>query len=196
MQPSPAGTPGHPAAPLHPQHGEAEPAHPLSKRELTAGARCRLQPFFFRKCAVPSPHRSPAARGFTLLELMVVIAIIALSTVGVSLAMRDGSQTQLEREAERLAALLDGARAQSRASGVPVRWRPTAQGFVFDGLPPGALPTGWLAPGVLVAGDAVLRLGPEPLIGAQQVLLYSAARPDRALRVATDGLRPFSVAAP
>ena len=126
----------------------------------------------------------------------MVIAIIALATAGVAFALRDGSQTQLEREAERLAALLDGARAQSRASGVPVRWRPTAQGFVFDGLPPGALPTGWLAPGVLVAGDAVLRLGPEPLIGAQQVLLYSAARPDRALRVATDGLRPFAVAAP
>ncbi|WP_259292658.1 pilus assembly FimT family protein [Xylophilus ampelinus] len=154
-----------------------------------------MQPFSFQKSA-RSATRRRTARGFTLLELMVVIAIIALSTAGVAFALRDGSQTQLEREAERLAALLDGARAQSRASGVPVRWRPTAQGFVFDGLPPGALPSGWLAPGVLVAGDAVLRLGPEPLIGAQQVLLYSAARPDRALRVATDGLRPFSVAAP
>ncbi|WP_255357288.1 Tfp pilus assembly protein FimT/FimU [Xylophilus sp. Leaf220] len=163
---------------------------------MEAGAGCRPQPFFFPKPGFPARRRRRRAGGFTLLELMVVIAIIALSTAGVAFALRDGSQTQLEREAERLAALLDGARAQSRASGVPVRWRPTAQGFVFDGLPPGALPTGWLAPGVLVAGDAVLRLGPEPLIGAQQVLLYSAARPDRALRVATDGLRPFSVAAP
>ena len=196
MHPSPAGTPASQTGPLRAQHGEAALDRLLSKEELKAGAGYRLQPFFLRKPVVPSAVRRRTAHGFTLLELMVVIAIIALSTAGVAFALRDGSQTQLEREAERLAALLDGARAQSRASGVPVRWRPTAQGFVFDGLPPGALPTGWLTPGVLVAGDAVLRLGPEPLIGAQQVLLYSAARPDRALRVATDGLRPFSVAAP
>ncbi|RYY52357.1 MAG: type II secretion system protein GspH, partial [Comamonadaceae bacterium] len=56
-------------------------------------------------------------RGFTLLELMVVIAIMALATAGVAFAMRDSSQAALEREAERLAVLLDAARAQSRASG-------------------------------------------------------------------------------
>ena len=56
------------------------------------------------------------------------------------LAMRDSAQTQLEREAQRLAALLESARAQSRASGVPVRWQPTEAGFRFDGLPPENLP--------------------------------------------------------
>ena len=35
-----------------------------------------------------------------------------------------------EREALRLGALLETARAQSRASGVPVRWSATATGFV------------------------------------------------------------------
>ena len=38
-------------------------------------------------------------RGFTLLELMVVVAIMALATAGVSLALRDSSATQLEQEA-------------------------------------------------------------------------------------------------
>ena len=64
------------------------------------------------------------ARGFTLLELLVVISIMALATAGVGLALRDGGQQALEREGERLAVLLESARAQSRASGVPVRWRP------------------------------------------------------------------------
>ena len=68
----------------------------------------------------------------------MVISIVALATAGVSMAMRDSSQTQLEREAQRLAALLESARAQSRASGMAVRWHTTADGFQFDGLPPGA----------------------------------------------------------
>lgn len=148
---------------------------------------------------------SPAARaprGFTLIELLVVIAVIAFATAGVSFALRDGSQAQLDREAERLAALLEAARAQSRASGAAVRWRVTPEGFAFDGLPLQTLPTHWTLPGVgaqaLDAGGAptpILQLGPEPIIAAQQVLLTSPATPPRTLRIATDGLRPFSVQA-
>ena len=39
----------------------------------------------------------------------------------------------------------------------------------------------------------MLVLGPEPIIGPQAVVLTSSLAPGRALRVATDGLRPFSV---
>jgi len=140
------------------------------------------------------------ARGFTLIELLVVIAIIAIATAGVSFAIRDSSQTALDREAERLAALLEAARAQSRASGVAVRWRLTEGGFAFDGLPPQSLPTTWQQAGLAVQAldangraVAVLQLGPEPLIAAQQVLLSTDGPPARSLRIATDGLRPFTV---
>ena len=68
-------------------------------------------------------------RAFTLIELLVVIAIIALATAGVGLALRDSGAAALQREGERLAALLEAARAQSRASGAAVRWRADAQGF-------------------------------------------------------------------
>ena len=141
--------------------------------------------------------RAARCRGFTLLELLVVISIVALATAGVSLAMRDSSQTQLEREAQRLAALLESARAQSRASGMAVRWRTTAQGFEFDGLPGDGLPTRWIGEGVAATtpGNAALTLGPEPLIGRQQVVLTLAQQPERRLWVATDGLRPFAVQA-
>ena len=76
--------------------------------------------------------------GFTLLELLVVISIMALATAGVSLAIRDGGERQLEREAERLATLLESARAQARTNGSLVIWRPMPQGFRFEGLPQGS----------------------------------------------------------
>ena len=135
-------------------------------------------------------------RGFTLLELLVVLSIMALATVGVGLAMRDGSQALLERDAERLAALLESARAQSRASGVPVQWLALPEGFRFDGLPSNhPLPTRWLDASTGVRGPGTLVLGPEPLIGPQQVTLSQSTHPEHALRVVTDGLRPFSVEA-
>jgi general secretion pathway protein H len=133
------------------------------------------------------------ARGFTLLELLVVVAIIAIATAGVSLALRDSQATQLEREAQRLAALLESARAQSRSSGVPVRWYPTEGGFRFDGVPAKALPDHWLSDTTQVRGNTTLLLGPEPIIGKQEVVLGAAGVLDRSVRVATDGLRPFVV---
>lgn len=134
-------------------------------------------------------------RGFTLLELLVVISIIAVATAGVALALRDNTGATLEREAVRLAALLEAGRAQSRASGVPVRWRSVAGGFNFEGLAEGQLPTQWLSPSTSVRGDDALLLGPEPLIAAQGVTLVNRDEPQTALRVSTDGLRPFAVQA-
>jgi general secretion pathway protein H len=133
--------------------------------------------------------------GFTLLELLVVLSIIAIATMGVSFALRDASGAQLEREAQRLAALLESARAQSRLSGQPVRWVAGDGAFRFEGLPKDALPTTWLAPSTQVQGTSVLFLGPEPIIGPQAVVLTSSEHPERSLRIVTDGLRPFGVAA-
>ncbi|MFM9880778.1 MAG: prepilin-type N-terminal cleavage/methylation domain-containing protein [Burkholderiaceae bacterium] len=144
-------------------------------------------------------------RGFTLLELMVVVAIIALASAGVGFALRSSEEAALEREGQRLAALLEAGRAQSRASGVAALWRPTPGGFRFDGLQQQDLPSRWLhettratleSAATRRSGAAppqALVLGPEPLIGPQSVLLQSADQPDKRLRVATDGLRPFAV---
>jgi len=131
--------------------------------------------------------------GFTLLELLVVVAIVAIASAGVAFALRDASGAALERDAQRLAALLESARAQSRLTGRAVRWLPTAEGFRFEGLAEDALPRNWLQQDTQVAAPAVLVLGPEPVIGPQAVVLTSAADPQRTLRVATDGLRPFTV---
>ncbi len=144
-----------------------------------------------RTSAAGSRNHGP--RGFTLLELLIVVAIVAMVSVGVGLAMRDSSMVQLERDAERLAALLESARARSRVTGVPVRWRATAQGFHFEGLGEAQLPSQWLDPDTAVAGDPTLLLGPEPIIGAQEVVLVSKAQAGRSVRLATDGVRAFAL---
>jgi len=132
--------------------------------------------------------------GFTLLELLVVVTIIADASAGVAFALRDATGDGLDREGQRLGALLESARARSRLTGQPVRWVADADGFHFEGLPRDALPHGWLDPDTRVAAGSVLLLGPEPVIGPQAVELTSAGHPERSVRVATDGLRPFTVA--
>jgi len=138
--------------------------------------------------------------GFTLLELLVVVAIVAMVSAGVGLSMRDASQVQLERDAERLASLLESARARSRVMGVPVRWRATPEGFKFEGLQTTDLPENWLDANTRVApkpdGTQVsLLLGPDPLIEPQELVLTALAQPGKTVRLATDGVRPFAVKA-
>lgn len=135
------------------------------------------------------------APGFTLVELMVVLAIIALGTALTTLALPDSGRDALARDAERLAALLESARARSRVTGVPVRWRTRGDGFVFEGLPASipAMPNNWLDANTVAVGNTPVLLGPDPIIGAQAIILRRQGSNTAPLRVATDGLRPFGV---
>jgi general secretion pathway protein H len=141
-----------------------------------------------------SPDRQPQRqRGFTLLELLLVVSLVALATVGVSLALPDPSATQLEREAQRLTALLDAGRAQARSSGVAVIWQADDQGFAID-----QVRRPWLSPGTQArlirqgqpTGNARMALGPEPLMAAHEMSLSLG---DRTLWLGTDGIRPFAL---
>jgi general secretion pathway protein H len=145
------------------------------------------------RCPATTLRSARRKAGFTLLELMVVVSIVALASVGVTLSLRDSAQSQLDTEAQRLAALLESARAQSRTVGVPVTWRPTATGFAFEGAP--TLPRQWQNADVSASVDRPVLLGPEPLIPPQRVRLWMPAQPERVLWVATDGVRPFAVQA-
>jgi general secretion pathway protein H len=141
---------------------------------------------------------SVCTAGFTLIELMVVIAMIAVASAVVSVAMRDPSATQLEREAARLIALLESARAEARSSGLSVRWESRAEqqdtsGFRFVGLPASSeMPQKWLDPAMSaeVVGASAVTLGPDPLIGAQRIVLHLA---DQQRVLQTDGIGPFAV---
>lgn len=160
-----------------------------------------------------SPWRTSSRRpagGFTLLELLIVVAIIALASAVVALAVPDPAASRLDREAQRLVQLLEAGRAQARSLGVAVAWVPQpgpagADGrtgdFHFAGLPPGHdLPTRWLDDGggdpaqaiavELPPGQRAIPLGPEPMIEARRIRLRLGTQ-QRVL--ATDGLAPFAV---
>ena len=137
--------------------------------------------------------------GFTLIELMVVVLLIAIASTVASLALRDPAATRLEQEAARLSALLESARAEARASGLAARWEPHSAdndkgpGFEFIGLPASSeMPSRWLNEGVgaEIVGARAVVLGPEPLIGAQRIVLHLG---EQRLGLVTDGLGPFIV---
>jgi len=142
-------------------------------------------------------------RWLTLLELLVVLAIIAISSAGVALAIRDNSQTQLERDAQRLIAKLEAARVQSRAQGVPLIWRATASGFVIETPVVGsglvAQSEDWLSGDMSIGmslGMKTITLGPEPIIPPATITLSKASdqtlgTKPMSLRIGTDGLEPF-----
>ncbi|WP_293662539.1 prepilin-type N-terminal cleavage/methylation domain-containing protein [Rhodoferax sp. OV413] len=142
----------------------------------------------------PAPPLRPRLRqrGFTLLELMVVVAIVAVATAAVALALRDTAHNLLDREAQSLVATLESARAESRASGVALRWRATPQGFEITG---GSAPRrqAWSHPALQAQSAAPLVLGPEPVIGAQSLRLWSRESPGSSRWIRTDGLRAFEV---
>lgn len=143
------------------------------------------------------PHGNQ--HGFTLLELLVVLTIIALASAGVVVALPE--PRPLERDAQRLAALLEAERAQARASGMPLEWRSTPQGFEFGFFHPSTRPSPaphqyrWLLPEVQAqiehpSDNGSLRLGPEPLLPAQSVRLRWGMQQTR---IVSDGLKAFQV---
>lgn len=148
------------------------------------------------RTSAPGSKPRRASAGFTLLELMVVVLIVAVATGMTVLSLRDRSQSKLEEEGARLSALLETARTQSRIVGTEVRWAPlTEGGFQFMGLPSLAakeLPSRWLDSGTTatIVGAPQLRLGPEPLLPAQRVVLHLG---EREIAVGTDGLSPFGI---
>lgn len=179
-------------------------------------------PDALRQAAVPA-RRSLGARrlpqqlspalgtqGFTLLELLVVMAIVAVASAGVALTLRDSSASNLERDAQRLAAVLESGRAQSRMQGTPVLWRAVPGGFVLEGLNPPLPPQTWLNADTVVgavlrkpeastppgSAASVLVLGPEPILAAQAVVLTARGNTELRVQLSTDGLRPFTTVPP
>ena len=153
-----------------------------------------------RTSAPGSEARGRVAAGFTLLELMVVMLLVAVATGMVTLSMRDASQNKLDEEGARLSAVLESARAQSRIVGTDVRWQPSQDGssFQFVGLPSvtaAELPTRWLDADTRaeIVGQPQVLLGPEPMLPPQRIVLRLGGHE---LTVGSDGLAPFAVIVP
>ena len=156
----------------------------------------------------PRGSRVNKSRGFTLVELLVVFAIIALGIGLVMLALPDSEANKLEEEAARLSSLLESARAEARVAGVAVRWvpRPAASDgvapaadvaqFQFVGLPTSVqMPTRFLDPQTQaqVVGASHLVLGPEAILPGQRLVLRLG---QHRLELHSNGLGPFAEPVP
>lgn len=83
---------------------------------------------------------APFQRGFSLLEILIVLAIIGIVTGMTGLAVRTGDDARkLRDDARRLSLLFPLAQAEARQSGRPVAWRFSETGYRFDRLMPDML---------------------------------------------------------
>ena len=69
--------------------------------------------------------------GFTLIELLVVLAIIGVVAAAVTVLTPPGEAARTRVEARRLAALLESAMRESRASGQAIAWSAERGGYAF-----------------------------------------------------------------
>jgi general secretion pathway protein H len=133
-------------------------------------------------------------RGFTLIELMVVLVIIGICTAGIGLGSLLDPARQLRQESERLAQRLQVARDEARIDGRPIRWQASAEGYRFsrrdsegwvelrrDDL---LRPQQWQTHGMKVQPTAAIELSPE-WIGVPWELTLSLD--GRRLRLRDDG---------
>jgi len=152
-------------------------------------------------------------RGFTLVEALVVVAVIALLVSLVAVRLSPDARQGLREEAARLAALLAHARGEAIATGAPLAWQRSDAGYRFlqrgpdrtwqpmDGdasLRARALPTGVSVvaietPATANGGDPTIVLSPT---GVADPFRITLALGEHRVRVASDGATAPSVEEP
>jgi len=70
--------------------------------------------------------------GFTLLEMLVALAIVAIAVGAATVALRPDEQRRVDDEAQRLALLLEQASEESELGGRPLAWVAEAAGYEFQ----------------------------------------------------------------
>jgi len=139
------------------------------------------------------PYFVRAAAGFTLLELLLVLAVIAIGSATISLNLRGSAQTQLRSEAERLIAVLEATRAEARASNTTMRWHVINKGFEVRTLPPTKnvlMTMTWLDESIDAAPTDIL-FSAEPVQTRTSItLLHNSGA---SLKIGSDGAAAFKV---
>jgi general secretion pathway protein H len=71
------------------------------------------------------------ARGFTLLEMLVVLVIVGILVSFAALTIRTNPRTDLHEQAERLALLFETAGDEAQVRAHPLAWQADDHGFAF-----------------------------------------------------------------
>jgi general secretion pathway protein H len=70
-------------------------------------------------------------RGFTLLEMLVVLVVASIMLSVVTLNLMPSAQTVLREESQRLALLMENGAMSSQAGGQPLAWSGTGNSYRF-----------------------------------------------------------------
>lgn len=127
--------------------------------------------------------------GFTLVEILVVVAIIGIVLAIASVNLLPDDRRTLENEAERVALLLDMARDTAISSGEDLAWQTDGQRYAFYRRGEGDQ---WVAE----TGDEMLRSRdwPSGLILESMTINHVAATPDDRLIFTPSGVAvPFEL---
>lgn len=81
-------------------------------------------------------HSNLLQQGFSLLEVLIVLAIIGIVTGTIGLGIRSSRDARhLHEDAQRLAQLFPMAQAEARRSGSPIAWEYDETGYRFTRAP-------------------------------------------------------------
>ena len=123
-------------------------------------------------------------KGFTLLELLVVLVILGIVASMVSLSVAPDEHRRMTHEVDRLAALFRLAHDESRITGQPITWSADTDGYQFvvdgglrgDDMPDDPLrPRAWPFP-VQRIDAPVIVFGREPLLDPAQIQIAGGDR--------------------
>jgi general secretion pathway protein H len=141
-----------------------------------------------------------ARQGFTLVELLMTVAILGLAAGAVVLSMPD-PRPGVGDEAERFAARLIAARDEAVLANRPVAVEVTAKGYAlsaFDGATWSPLAEGPLRGEAWLEGS-IMKTDPDPArivfdpTGAADAATVTLARDGRALTIVVDGAGQVTV---
>ncbi len=88
-----------------------------------------------RRAQAPHAHSTAFSRfnaGFTLLEILLVIVILAVSTAMIAPSFFSATAPSVEAEARRLALALNLASDEAALAGIPMRWSARAHSYLFE----------------------------------------------------------------
>ncbi len=151
-----------------------------------------------------------SSRGFTLLEILVVLVIGALLVALASLSLTRNAHSDLIEQGQRLALVLETAQDEAQVRDAPIEWRPVAGGYRFAVLDHGRWkplsdsllgPTRWAEPlndvAIRYPGEngqnmhaSALTFDTESIGQAATITLYSDSG---SVSIETDGSGRFAV---